>query len=93
MICKKCGKEFDNSAIACPECGAPVKPRGKTVSIWAVVMAVIIPIVGFILGIIAIVKGAKYKTKCALIMGICAIVIAIVVQIIYAVYVQPMLGA
>lgn len=86
MFCRKCGKELDDSAIACPECGAPVKPRGKAVSIWAIVMAFIIPVVGFILGFIAVVKGIRYRTTSVLITGICAILLSVVLQIIYFVY-------
>ena len=91
MFCKKCGKEMDNSAIACPECGAPVKPRGKSVSIWALVMAFIIPVVGFILGFIAVIKGIRYRTASVLITGICAIVLSVILQIIHYAFIGDIL--
>lgn len=43
-FCVKCGKEMDNSAKACPDCGAPVAGAGTIVN-RDIAMCVILSIV------------------------------------------------
>ncbi|MBR2943600.1 MAG: zinc ribbon domain-containing protein [Clostridia bacterium] len=62
MYCYNCGKEIDNSAIACVYCGKPVVTENKTESnekkespvmwILGMVFAFIAPFIGLLLGII-----------------------------------------
>lgn len=84
MNCKHCGKELAEGATECPSCGKKVKRGGTALGICAVVFS-LLPIVGFILGIITVVKSAKNKNKTALILGIVAIVLSIIIQICYIV--------
>jgi len=59
MFCKACGHEMLDSATMCVGCGTPVKQSGevsKALLVWGWVCAVLLPIVGLILGIVVTVK-------------------------------------
>ena len=74
--CSNCGGVMDDSAVACPKCGAPVgsavnpapaaapSPKAATVlGILGIVFAWIIALFGHVLSIIGIILGIKeYKT-------------------------------
>lgn len=90
MFCSKCGNEIDNEAVVCPKCGcatanmtlqknaasAEASGETSTLATCAIVFAILLPIVGIILGIIGVVKykTEAYKKKC-----ITAIVLSVIV--------------
>lgn len=94
MFCSKCGNEIDNEAVVCPKCGcatanmtlqknaasAEASGETSTLATCAIVFAILMPIVGLILGIIGTVKykNEAYKKK-----SISAIVLSIVLWAIY----------
>ncbi|MCM1113893.1 MAG: hypothetical protein NC397_00195 [Clostridium sp.] len=98
MFCSKCGNEINDQAVVCPNCGcstgndnqsmpltdAPMikNEEKKTLASCALVFAILMPIVGLILGIVGVIKyqTSELKKKC-----IAAIPISIVVWIITAV--------
>jgi len=58
-------------------------PPGITVGVWAIILAVLVPIAGFVLGIIAIIKGFDRPSNSTLgVMGIGAVILSIVVTIL-----------
>ncbi len=92
-FCPECGEQIVTGARYCVRCGKPLasfqnpyayayerKPNekgGKVPGILSIVFAFFFPLVGFILGIVAIVKGAKAKYTPAVVMGIIGLVISI----------------
>lgn len=92
MFCSKCGNEIDNEALICPKCGCAtanmeaqkstvsdvVSGETSTMATCAIVFAILIPIVGFILGIIGVVK---YKTDAYKKRSIAAIILSSVLWI------------
>lgn len=67
VFCRGCGKDIHDSAPICPHCGAPqhslthAKPGGGISTgllVGGYAGAVLFPIVGVVIGIIALVKGA-----------------------------------
>lgn len=60
MFCKECGAEIRDTAIMCVSCGSPTKSGSTEVSksllVWGWITAVMMPVVGLILGIIVTVK-------------------------------------
>lgn len=99
MFCSKCGNQIDDDAIVCPKCGCAtsnyhpasnkqgsqsvVEEEKSTLSTLSIVFAILMPIVGLILGIVGCCKykNPQFKNKC-----IAAIPISIVVWAIsYAV--------
>ncbi len=85
MFCKKCGKEIMNEAVICPNCGCStdVKDTSENVTLAAlsIVLAVLVPIVGLVLGIVGTAKyrNEKYRNGC-----IIAIVLSIISWVMYA---------
>lgn len=91
MFCSKCGKQIDDEAMICPECGCATsnyksnnsngtsEEEKNTMATLAIVFAVLIPLVGLILGIIGVCKyqNEKYKMKC-----VTAIVLSIFLWIV-----------
>ncbi len=52
-FCRKCGKEMDDSALACPNCGAPTKTvKENKFPVWAIILIVFVGLIfaGGILG-------------------------------------------
>ena len=41
IICKECGKEISDQAKACPNCGYPLKKKGKGFAIASLVLGII----------------------------------------------------
>ena len=58
MFCKNCGKEIDDRAVVCPNCGvqvgtvAPAENKTNVLAIVGFIFAFIMPIVGLICSII-----------------------------------------
>ncbi len=58
MFCKNCGKEIDDRAVVCPNCGvqvgtvAPAEKKTNVLAIVGFIFAFIMPIVGLICSII-----------------------------------------
>ena len=77
-FCQHCGKEIFDEAVVCPGCGCSVKSSNnaqamevdESVSAGLVVLAVLIPLFGFIYWPVK----AKTRPKCAKICGIVAII-------------------
>ena len=73
--CVECGKEISCQAKSCPNCGLILTTKNRQegydlmkkmenkmgIGIYSVIFGIIFPIVGFILGIIGIVKKEKYS--------------------------------
>ena len=94
MYCSKCGKEIHDQAVVCTGCGCAVKQNEDKMSVensnkqkressstanCALLFAFLIPIVGFIMGIVGCVKyqTPTYKNRC-----IVAIVLSVVVWLV-----------
>ena len=70
MYCQKCGKQLDNEAVVCIGCGCPVKntvANGESsgLAVTATIFAILIPIIGIILGIVGCCtyKTPKFKSE------------------------------
>lgn len=63
MFCKKCGKEIDDSAVICPNCGCATdnyaerkvvkKEKGSGLVVWSIVslvLAFVAPLFGLVMG-------------------------------------------
>lgn len=80
MYCKNCGKEIHDDAVMCVHCGVPtgksMKINSKEADLYEpantglVVLSVLIPLAGIILGIINISSGKKHAGKVYLWTGI-----------------------
>ncbi|MBQ9898895.1 MAG: zinc ribbon domain-containing protein [Ruminococcus sp.] len=77
--CRKCGAEIDDESVICPKCGVQTEKFGKAkeevedkVSGGMVVLSILIPIVGVIIGIVNLAKGKKNSGLVYLIVGIVA---------------------
>ena len=63
MFCSTCGNAVHENAVICPKCGCPLKetPKAPEVSSGVItagyVCAVLLPLVGFIIGIVLLAKG------------------------------------
>lgn len=60
MFCPYCGKNVLSSAVVCVGCGSPLKQSstaGGGIVAWAYILAFLMPIIGFILGIVLLVRG------------------------------------
>lgn len=62
MFCKKCGNQNSDDAIVCTNCGVPTdnyekKDVSDGLLIAGYILALLIPIVGMIIGVIVMVKG------------------------------------
>ncbi|MGN0771064.1 MAG: zinc-ribbon domain-containing protein [Christensenellales bacterium] len=114
MFCSKCGKEISDDAVICPNCGVPTSNyKGttdksnsddtnnvNTMSIIALVMSFIIPIVGFIMGLIyrskaVAINDESSRKKCtvAIWVSVAYFVLSIVLSIVYSIAVVGMVGA
>ena len=96
MICKNCGKEIADNAIACPHCGVAAKVAEDKVNIGLAILSFLIPLVGIILWIVK----AKETPKAARTYGLVAIaswVLSIIVGIgfglIYGILMSVMMAS
>ena len=87
MFCKNCGKEIDDNAYVCHNCGVKIEQKnvqddsGSKVG-WGI-LSFLIPLVGLIL--FCMWKNDRPQT--AKVCGICALVSAILVVVYYIVIV------
>lgn len=86
MYCKNCGKEIDDQAVICPNCGVPQETKAATPDVidnggfgWGL-LGCCIPVVGLILFLVW--KDTKPRTSKAA--GIGALVSIILIVIFYA---------
>ena len=94
MFCITCSKEIIDGAVICRYCGcltgAPqpimqekIITRADKVEVVKVVLSVIIPIVGIVLGAINLKDGKKRSGRVYLIVGSVVTVIEIILTVIY----------
>lgn len=100
MFCKNCGKEVLEKAVVCLSCGGIVNevflvsPKEKdnyqewslSAFIGYLILGVLLPFVGFIIGIVGITKEAK-RTQ-----GIYILVASIVSGLVCAIWIPIMIG-
>ncbi len=94
MKCSKCGKKVGRDGV-CVSCGTQCRtPKTSLLGNFALVFAFFIPIVGLVLGIIAVCLAPGKQDKVLLADGIKAIVMSVVVTAahILLLYVLAMLG-
>lgn len=92
MYCKNCGKEIHDEAVMCVHCGVPTDNmmKGKRNNVDSaspangglIVLSVLIPLVGIILGIVNISQGKKHAGNVYLWTGIivwltCTIILSV----------------
>lgn len=102
MFCKSCGKEINDQAVVCPYCGVqtgafqnipqqPAQPYAQNdadeTNVGLVILSVLIPIVGIILGAVNMSNGKKKSGKAYLLAGIITIAVEIVIGIIIGIVV------
>lgn len=65
MYCKNCGQEIRNEAVICVHCGCSVEKKEPLtedkISAAIVILSLIIPLVGIIMGIVNFCKG-KFRS-------------------------------
>ena len=94
MFCKSCGKEINNDAVVCPFCGCQQQPyqqfqpyqQPDVVDVGLVVLSVIIPIAGIILGAVNLSNGKQKSGKACLIASVVTISIMLIVGIVGATF-------
>lgn len=86
-FCRKCGKEIDNEAVICPHCGVPqqnaqqeAKPvDNRKATPIEMIGAILIPILGVILGIVYLVQGKKTAGGAMLVAGMIAWIVSFII--------------
>ncbi len=74
MYCKNCGKEINDKAVICVNCGVPtgvsVNPSKSSEGLaddvvpgWLIAVCILIPIAGIIIGIIKCSEGSEIVGK------------------------------
>ncbi len=69
MFCKNCGKEIDDSAVVCPNCGVatenmaknttPVPAQKNTIAVVGFVLSFFTSLIGLIVSIVGLVNAKK----------------------------------
>jgi hypothetical protein len=75
MFCKHCGKEINDKAVVCVGCGIPTDNKssdGNKLVVWAYILAILMPIVGVIMGIVLLTKNKTGHGICSIIASIFA---------------------
>lgn len=95
--CSSCGKELGKKDTVCKNCHTPVpgkKQKSDKLGNFALIFAFFIPIVGVVLGILAVFYGPMKGDKMLFADGIKAIVISVVVTVVKILfwYIMAMLG-
>ena len=95
MFCKNCGREIDDKAVVCPQCGVAVAPLNtaapaetketNTLAIVGFILSFFIAIAGLICSIIGYRNAPQFggKGKGLALAGIIISVISMVVVLIY----------
>ncbi|MBQ4111146.1 MAG: zinc ribbon domain-containing protein [Clostridia bacterium] len=87
MFCKTCGKEINDKAVICPNCGCPTANKVQTTyeedkaSGGLIALSILIPIAGIILWPV---KHSQ-TPKAARTYGLCGIISWVVFGILYAI--------
>lgn len=78
MFCRYCGKEINDNAVICVNCGCVVNTEEDKINIGLCILALIIPLFGIIF------FGVKYKNtpKSAKAVGICGL-ISLILNVIF----------
>ena len=88
--CVNCGKEIDDNAYVCPNCGVKVateenyKEKGNVFS-WLSFLGILIPLLGWIFGGIGISKAQKLNGK-GLAPSIIGLIVSTAMFIFYLIY-------
>ena len=61
MYCTNCGKKLKEENGICENCSSKKEKSNKCISILGVIFSFIIPIIGFILSLIGLIKGSKIE--------------------------------
>ena len=106
MYCKNCGKEIDNNAYVCPNCGVLVKSaptevvakkESNTKALIGFILSFFVPVVGLILGIMGLKASGEMKGEgkgmsiAAIIISAVGIVCSIIFTIVYTVALAAMM--
>ena len=106
MYCKNCGKEIDNNAYVCPNCGVlvkntsaevTVKKESNTKALIGFILSFFVPVVGLILGIMGLKASGEMKGEgkgmsiAAIIISAVGIVCSIIFTIVYIVALVAMM--
>ena len=98
MFCKNCGKEIDDRAMVCPNCGvqvgtvAPAENKTNVLAIVGFIFAFIMPIVGLICSIIGV-NNAKNCGGSGKGLAIAGIIVSIVMMILSAIFTSIIMDA
>lgn len=101
MFCKKCGSEMPDNSEFCAKCGAKADkseqyfvnvsaaktPIDDTVSAGLVILSILIPLVGIIMGFVFHSEGRKHAGKTYIIV---AIVSAVLLTCIFSSIIRPL---
>lgn len=102
MFCKSCGKEINDQAVVCPYCGVqtgtfqnipqqPAQPYAQNdadeTNVGLIILSVLIPLVGIILGAVNMSNGKKKSGKAYLLAGIITVAVELVIAIIIGIVV------
>lgn len=106
MYCKNCGKEINNNAYVCPNCGVLVKSaptevvakkESNTKALVGFILAFFLPIVGLILGIMGLKASnemngeGKGLSIAAIIISSVSMVLSIILTILYVAALSAMM--
>ncbi len=94
MFCNNCGREIDDKAVVCPNCGvvankqalAPESTKSNTLAIVGFICSFLIPIVGLICSIIGYKKAHEYNDN-GKSLALAGIIISSVIIIIAVVFI------
>lgn len=105
MYCKKCGKETNNKNNICSECEVNNEnlKSNKILAIVGIIIAVLIPPAGFILALIGLITGKKYKENykklniISMIVSIVLFILQVVLIIFFVLFIlnkvkEPLVG-
>ncbi len=94
MFCKKCGAEIMDDAVICVKCGSPtdnftntkkksydlrLRDANEPANGGLIILSILIPIVGIIMGIVNLAKGKTRSGKAYLIAGIVSFVVYLII--------------
>ena len=92
MFCKNCGKEIDDKAVICPNCGVAVEreapaapPKTNTLAIVGFVLSFFVAIAGLVCSIIAR-KQCKERGEGGAGLALAGIIISIAEMVIAVIY-------